>query len=115
MEKGCLGYDAKIERWIKLQRNLYKEGKLSEYRINKLNEAGFVWDFHEYKWMLLYNELKTFIFSVGETSYKNKLLLKYKGEMPLSSWISTQKKAFKLNTLSEKRLKLLLEIGINFN
>lgn len=115
MEKGCAGFNSELDRWIKSQRKVYKAGELSEYRVNKLNEAGFVWDVLDYKWMIIYNELKSFILSIGEGSYRKDLLSKYEGNMPLRDWVSTQRKCFMSNSLSERRLGLLLEIGINFD
>lgn len=114
MEKGCEGYDYEIDRWIGNQRRLYNNGELSEDRIEKLNAVGFVWDVYEYKWMLIYEELKNFMHSLGETLYKSSLLKQYKGNTPLNRWVETQKRAFKANRLSENRLNLLLEIGVNF-
>ena len=33
-----------LGKWVNDQRRNFKNDKLSEFRINKLNEVGFIWD-----------------------------------------------------------------------
>lgn len=33
-----------LGKWVNDQRHQFKKGKMSEFRINKLNEIGFIWD-----------------------------------------------------------------------
>ena len=115
MEKSCEGYDAEIDRWIGSQRKAYKEGKMTEYRFNKLNSLGFIWDVLEYNWFKIYNEIKELMNLVGVSKYDSKILSEYTGDTPIASWIGTQRKAYKNNKLSDERFKLLTDIGIYFN
>ena len=42
----------KLGKWVNTQRNAKTKDKLSEERVNKLNEIGFVWDKNEADWQL---------------------------------------------------------------
>lgn len=46
--------------WILQQRQLLKQGRLSEFRKGKLDALGFVWDVQEYKWRENMEELRAF-------------------------------------------------------
>ena len=45
----CLGH------WISEQRQEYRLGKLSQYRIDKLEDIGMVWNTHDYIWEQYYD------------------------------------------------------------
>jgi hypothetical protein len=38
---------SKLGQWVNTQRGSFQKGKLSEKRIEFLNEAGFVWKVHD--------------------------------------------------------------------
>ena len=44
----------KLGKWVNTQRNAKTKDKLSEERVNKLNEIGFVWDKNEADWQIKY-------------------------------------------------------------
>lgn len=46
--------------WVLQQRQLMKQGRLSEFRKGKLDALGFVWDVQEYTWRRNMHHLKVF-------------------------------------------------------
>lgn len=46
--------------WVLQQRQMMKQGRLSEFRKGKLDALGFVWDMQEYTWRKNMDDLKTF-------------------------------------------------------
>ena len=99
--QGSLG------EWVIRQRQAYKKGKLSEERVQKLGELGFVW-----------NPQPAWDESLGE-------LMKYKDEHghcsvprrhgPLGKWVSRQRQAYKTDKLSEERVQKLEDLGFGWD
>ena len=57
----------KLATWVDTQRTLYRQlqesgkaSELTEERISSLEEIGFVWNVHDYKWNQHYEELEMF-------------------------------------------------------
>ena len=46
--------------WVKTQRKSYKQGRLSEERVRKLDRLGFVWDKDEANWEANFQELNRY-------------------------------------------------------
>jgi hypothetical protein len=91
--------------WVRNQRTHYKSGKLSQERIDLLNEIEFIWDQYEYQWNKYFDEIKEFYkkngsFSVPKVTYKQ-----------LNEWVNGQRKNVKLGKISFERYKLLDKIG----
>jgi Helicase associated domain len=91
--------------WVRNQRTHYKTGKLSQERVDLLNEIEFVWDQYEYQWNIYFDEIKEFYnktgsFSVPKVTYKQ-----------LNEWVNGQRKNVKLGKISFERYKLLDKIG----
>jgi len=106
--------DDKIEdvyRWCTTQRKMYKEGKMSEERINKLKDIGFELSVltTEERWERTYEKVKSFYDENHRFPLKNdiengKINIKY-------SWITTQRNLLKENKLSEEQISKLNQVG----
>ena len=93
--------DKKLAIWVSKQRGNIINERLSEDKINKLEELNFVKDVYNMKWDNMYLELKEFYDKYNHcniTSSVNK---------ELTIWAQRQRAMFKKNSLSiEKRRKL---------
>lgn len=56
-----------VYRWISKQRKAYKDGTLSQKRMTKLNQIGFVWDKADALWNERFEILKKFVCENGRT------------------------------------------------
>ncbi len=107
--------DPKLGNWVGTQRTLRKVGRLSEERIQRLDEIGFVWD--------LEASLKS---SFWEDMFR--LLVDYKREhghcnvprqwetnLNLANWVSNQRQAKKRGKLSLQQIDRLDDLGFLWN
>lgn len=97
--------DNALYGWVRGQRTHYKSGKLSQERIDLLNEIEFIWDQYEYQWNKNYREIGEFYqkngsFTVSKVTNKQ-----------LNDWVNGQRKNLKLGKISLERYELLDKIG----
>ncbi|MEB2690595.1 DEAD/DEAH box helicase [Chlamydia suis] len=97
--------------WVSVQRKTFKSSELSEDRIARLEEIGFVWDVLEEEWEKNFLELQRFREEHGHCNVPHK----YPKSPQLSVWVSNQRKDFKKGDLSEDRIARLEEIGFVWN
>ncbi|KAL3787827.1 hypothetical protein ACHAW5_003579 [Stephanodiscus triporus] len=90
--------------WVKRQRSHFNSSKfaLSNERIKKLDEIGFIWDVHEAQWFERLQELKEYKKNHGDT-----LVPRDNREYPLlGRWVNTQRSDYtryqKIKELEEK-------------
>ena len=88
-------YKVKLETEKKKNNNkgniLLNETPLSEERIAKLNDVGFIWDVHEAQWLERYEELKRYRKDHGDT-----LVPKHYSVYPfLGRWVDKQRFDYK--------------------
>lgn len=100
--------DFRLGDWLVKQRQSYKKGTLSEYRINKLTNLGVVWNVNEQSWLNYYELLKEYK-AENRTSYLPKRVI-YK-EQKLGQWVMLQINAYRENNLLKERYDLLDSIG----
>jgi len=93
--------------WVQTQRQMYKKGRLSKERIDKLNKIGFIWDTFEASWEEKFQELKNYIKQNNHMRF-SKALVKESG---LPNWCFDQKKKHKKGTLSQEKYDKLNSIG----
>ena len=112
------GYSLGI--WISSQRVKYKNGTLSEDRIEKLEEIGMIFEkVNDNTWNMMYKLAKKYYEHHGNLkiscSFKtiNGYETNEKG-YKLGFWINKQRINYKNGTLSEDRIKKLEEIGMIF-
>uniref|UniRef100_UPI0009B050FF DEAD/DEAH box helicase n=1 Tax=Chlamydia suis TaxID=83559 RepID=UPI0009B050FF len=93
--------------WVSDQRKKFKEGKLSEDRIARLEELGFVWRVLEEAWEENFLELQRFREEHGHC----KVPQRYPQNPSLGVWVGRQRRRFKKGKLAEDRIARLEEIG----
>jgi helicase associated protein len=96
-----------LGRWVIRQR-VYKD-YLSDERIEKLDQIGFVWNVFDYVWENSYERLVAFKKEFGHSEVP-----KAKGRfLELGEWVGKQRadKKKKLERLSEEKIKKLNKIG----
>lgn len=97
--------------WCNTQRQFYKNGTLTEERINKLTEAGFVFTVRERSWQESKENYILYKSVYGKDPVKNEW---FNGEN-LGNWVSTQRENFKKGKLLPERIKQLLDIDFIFS
>ena len=110
----------KLGFWISKQRVNYKNGTLSEDRIEKLEEIGMIFEnAYENAWNKMYELAKKYYEHYGDLKIPNrfKTLNGYEVDekgYSLGFWIVKQRVKYKNGTLSESKIKKLEEIGMIF-
>ena len=88
----------------------YKKNKLSQERINLLNQLNFNWDGVEGKWREMYQQLKEYY---NQHQHCN-VPTRYKGNSQLRYWVDYQRQAYKKNKLSQERIDLLNQLNFDW-
>ena len=101
--------DLNLGAWVGTQRQDYNKGILSAERIERLEEAGFVWDPLEEQWKAGY---QAFIDYQKENPDVPILTNTQYHGLNLGLWISSQRKIYKKGILSAEKIELLEEAGI---
>ena len=98
---------ARLAHWVMAQRHRRKKGILSEERIRRLDELGFIWDYAAFVWEERFSELEAFREEHGHC----KVPTLSKAHAALGGWIRTQRERRNQGTLSEERLGRLIRLG----
>lgn len=100
--------DLQFDSWIRTQRKFYREGSLSQERIDALEAIGFPW---EYSKDIIWEEMFTSL-SQYQKEHKDCMVpKKYPNNPKLASWVDYQRQEYKQGTLSKERIDRLEEIG----
>ena len=100
--------NVKLGSWISSQRSKYKQGKLSEKRVNKLNELGMIWDAKvdsDKCWEDRFAEAASYYQNHGNL----RVVLR---DSSLGRWINTQRTFYAKGELCQERVDRLNEIGM---
>ena len=101
----------KLGSWVKLQRALYKAGSLAQDRIDRLSSIGFKWAMKEggpaVPWETRFDELVQYKAKHGDCNVPDK-------QGKLGTWVGTQRKAYKANSLAHGRIDRLSSIGFSW-
>ncbi|WP_047986076.1 Helicase associated domain protein [Ornithinibacillus californiensis] len=95
-----------LANWVSVQRENYKKGKLSNEKIQLLNEEGFVWDPYTLNWDRMYNRLLEYIKREGDTLVPRR----YKEDAELGNWVSVQREAYRRRKLAKNKIIKLNEV-----
>ena len=99
--------DASLTRWICLQRELRKAGKLTEDYCRRLDAAGFQWDPLGEIWNEMFARLVAFKARFGHTQ----VYQKWAEDQTLGKWVSRQRGHHRAGRLPEEHRRRLEEIG----
>ena len=96
-----------LGKWVHNQRTERRRGKLSEKRVQKLDELGFVWKAKSspMKWDERLDELAKYKAEHGDCSVP-------KSYGPLGHWVKDQRAARKKDKLSKERIQKLENLGL---
>ena len=102
------GYQINPElgRWVVVQRERYKQGRLSKERIQQLQEIGFVRRRHQIAWIEMYEKLLRYKEAFGDCSVP----YNWKVDPKLGRWATTQRRRKRQGKLAEDRIRRLDEI-----
>lgn len=98
--------------WISTQRCDYKENKISNNKMNKLNDIEMCWNVYDYRWKENYFLLKKYYNEFGNINIKSDF--EYCGKK-LGMWLNTQRQAYRGNnnySITQERIDLLNELGV---
>ena len=94
--------------WVGNTRTQFKNGKLSEERIAKMNEIGFVWNRQiRTDWTTRYNELVAYKKHYGHCNVSRH----NKDNKSLGHWVDHVRRRYKNGKLSNENISKLIEIG----
>lgn len=99
--------NSKLSRWVFTQREFWKNGKLSEDRIKRLDAAGFEWNILETNWKELLSALLKFKEINGHCNVPRA----WPENPELSYWVSKQRDNYRKGLLSPERIELLEQTG----
>lgn len=101
--------------WIQKQRKQYKEGKLSQNRINLLNKINMQWKVNptieeqDREWNEMYSIAQNFFNEHKHLLISRRTVI---NEASIGFWIFEQRKRYKRKTLSKEKIALLNEINM---
>lgn len=121
-------YDSSIDccnlySWVNNQKTFYKNGKLSNDRIEKLKKIGVILETKDLDetWNKMYSLAEAYYKKNNNLevvySFKTKDGITYDKSIdayPLGRWLSFQKRAYKKDILTAEKIKKLEEIGFRF-
>ena len=100
-----------LSSWVQGQRKNYKDGRLSEEQIKRLEDIGFVWDIYDFAWQEMFEALKKYKEEYGDCNVP----LDCAENKQLADWASAQCARYKSKNLSKERIKKLENIGFEWN
>ncbi len=105
--------NVKLGTWLHHQRKLYKNGKLSEEKINLLNEIGMNWKENSrifYNWINSYNK----VFKYYKKYHNYNFSYDYVTEdgFKIGEWVHLNRLAYKNNNLLHSKVELLKKINV---
>jgi hypothetical protein len=104
--------NAELGRWVKDQRTFKIKGKLSEERIDLLNEIGFSWRIkcHDDFWEKMCKSLIAYKEAHGHCNVTSDA-----ENIQLARWVDRQRRAKKNGKISEEKIRELEDIGFTWS
>jgi len=102
-----LSKNKKLEGWVRTQRQLKKQNRLADERINQLEKIGFVWEPFDSAWEEMFGEMIKFRQQYGNTNIPKR----WPDNLQLGMWAQNQRRLKKQGKLSLERIKRLDELG----
>lgn len=101
----------KLANWVHRIRNPKEKSLLSEDKIDRLNELGFVWNIDEYNWNLRFEELSKYYSETKD--YMNQGSIR--SNKKLKEWVNRQRQYYRLGKLSDEKISKLTSINFIFD
>lgn len=101
----------KLGYWVSQQRTNYKRNKLPEEKIKLLEKVDMVWDPASLIWEETYQIAKQYYKENNNLSIP---ITFYYKNVNLGSWLQTQRNNYSQSLLSNKQIKMLNEIGMEW-
>jgi hypothetical protein len=98
----------KLGIWVNVQRNFYRDKRISHDRTKRLEGIGFVWNANESAWEESFNALKEYEKLHGHCNVPSEYLV---NNIKLGIWVVAQRQYYRKGKLSHDRIKCLEEIG----
>jgi hypothetical protein len=102
--------EAKLGSWAARTRHFKKKGRLSQDKIDRLGEIGFVWNVSEEYWKKMFSLLKQYKAREGDCSVLQRHI--EDGET-LGSWVNNARQLVRKGNLDPEKQKLLEGIGFS--
>jgi hypothetical protein len=103
----------KLGNWVAHTRHFKKKGKLSQVRIDRLDEICFAWSASEAYWEKMFNLLKHYKARTGDYNVPQRHVLE-DGEN-LGAWVRAQRQFYKKGTLAQELVNSLDTIGFTWD
>ncbi|KAL7504325.1 hypothetical protein ACHAXN_002006 [Cyclotella atomus] len=105
-------YSNTLHHWVDQQRKYFREGKIHQDRLQRLNEIGFSWNACESRWSLRYSQLMLFKKRFGHCRVPQKY-----AENPqlAGEWVIQQRKEFRNGKITEERIAKLNELDFTWD
>jgi hypothetical protein len=109
--KGHVENGFNLVSWVRNQRTLKSNSKLSLKRINRLDELGFIWNTLAEKW----NENFQALCLYKEQNGHCQVPISFKvNQLKLGAWVSTQRREYSSQKLSSARIEQLDALGFTW-
>jgi hypothetical protein len=105
------GKETALAEWVENQRRLFKQGKLSEEQVKRLEEAGLEWEHETGIWELRLRELTKYKEVHGDCMVP----ANWVPNPELGAWVFEQRKLHEKARLIPDRIRRLEELGFVFN
>lgn len=100
-----------LGEWVHRQRNLRGRGKLSEDRVRRLEEMGFVWNVRDARWHDRFESWKRFKEENGHGNVPHV----HAQDPALGKWVNWQRTSNSMGTISDEHKQLLDDAGFLWN
>jgi superfamily II DNA or RNA helicase len=119
---GIYGEESALGRWASSQRTCRTRGALSDARISRLDQLGFVWDYQKLKaeetWRKWYQELEVYVREHGDANVPRR-----HSNTKLASWVwiqrqrrkRTSKSGGSVDVMSDEQAALLEKLGFRWD
>jgi superfamily II DNA or RNA helicase len=103
--------NAELAGWVAAQRAAYRQHKLPEELVQRLNTLGFRWEPFAGRWDDMYEALRQFHSQQGHTRVPQQ----WPHNRSLAHWVAVQRRGKKLGRISEDRIGKLELLGFEWN
>ncbi len=101
-----------LGRWVGKQRQTKKRGKLSDDRIAKLDQLGFIWDVNDFRWSTHFSALTEYKSRYGDCSVNPKYVV---NGIELGKWVNRQRSNRKLGRMSADQIEKIDSLGFDWD